>query len=103
MNIFLPTGCFYYERVRQHICLFCHESAFSPYPLAALAIRLVGSTSSCYSFFKIGGEREANIALIQIGIILSIYERLSELYDILPMFVYQVCAKVGVYKIGVGS
>jgi hypothetical protein len=55
------------------------------------------------AFFPVGGARESNFALLLIGIILMIYERLIELYDILPMFVYQVCAEVSVYKIGVGS
>lgn len=52
---------------------------------------------------KVGEKEEANIALLQIGVILTIYERLSEPYDILPVFVQQLCADVGVYKIGVGS
>jgi hypothetical protein len=51
----------------------------------------------------LGEKEKANLALLQIGVILSVYERLSEPYDILPMFVHQLCADIGVYKIGVGS
>lgn len=47
---------------------------------------------------KVGEKEEANIALLQIGVIVTMYERLSEPYDILPMFVHHFCAEVGVYK-----
>jgi hypothetical protein len=42
------------------------------------------------AFSRLGEKEKANLALLQIRVILSVYERLSELYDILPMFVYQV-------------